>query len=194
MNFEILESLNVLMLIAQKLKKENIVEYLLYMWQTEDIIRACRLDIEIISERIILPFAESMTDDEKKNTREWYESLIDMMKREGVQEKGHLQLNKNTLLELDELHQNLLRSDKDASYPAKFYHILPFVAQLKKQQTDTEISDIEVCFNFLYGILLLRLKKAEISAETLQAQEEISKFMVLLARNWHADNTNRVQQ
>jgi len=178
------------MLLAQKLKKENIIEYLLYMWQTEDIIRACGLDMEVINEHVILPFAATMTDKELKQTREWYESLVDMMKREGVQEKGHLQLNKNIIIELNELHQSLMSRGKDAAYPAKFYHILPFVVQLKKSQPDTEISDIEVCFNFLYGILLLRLKKAEISEETIKAQEEISKFMVLLARNWHADDAN----
>lgn len=36
------------MLIAQKLRKENIAEYLLYMWQVEDIIRANKLEIESI--------------------------------------------------------------------------------------------------------------------------------------------------
>ena len=29
------------MFVAQELKKKSIAEYLLYMWQVEDIIRAC---------------------------------------------------------------------------------------------------------------------------------------------------------
>jgi hypothetical protein len=106
------------------------------------------------------------------------------MRLENVQADGHLQLNKNIILELDELHGLLIRSGKEAGYTAKFYHILPFVSQLRKQQNNPKISDVELCFNFQYGIMLLRMKKTEITSETLQAQTEISKFMVLLAKNY----------
>ena len=170
------------MFIAQKLKKENICEYLLYMWQVEDLIRAFRLDIDLINERIITPYPlKDIT--ERKVMHEWYESLIEMMRMENIQTGGHLQLNKNIIIELDELHVLILKSGQDAGYNAKFYHILPFITQLRKQ-SKTDISDVELCFNFQYGIMMLRMKKAEITPETLQAQTEISKFMVLLARNY----------
>jgi len=170
------------MFIAKKLKKENICEYLLYMWQVEDLIRAFGLNLEAISERIIVSYPVS--DAERKTLYEWYESLIEMMRLENVQENGHLQLNKNIIIELDELHGLLLRSGKDAGYNAKFYHVLPFITQLRNQQQNTQLSDVELCFNFQYGIMLLRMKKADITPETLQAQTEISKFMVLLTRNF----------
>jgi len=170
------------MYIARKLKKENIAEYLLYMWQVEDMIRAFNLDLDVINERIIASYP--VTDEERKSMYEWYESLIEMMRLEDVQVDGHLQLNKNIILELDELHGNILRSGKDAGYAAKFYHVLPFISQLRQQQGNTTISDVELCFNFQYGIMMLRLRKAEITPETLQAQTEISKFMVLLAKNY----------
>jgi hypothetical protein len=168
--------------IAQKLKKENICEYLLYMWQVEDLIRAFGLNVDIINERIVAPFAVK-EDAERKAMLEWYESLIEMMRMENIQTGGHLQLNKNIIIELDELHALILKSGQDAGYNAKFYHILPFLAQLR-QQSKTDVSDVELCFNFQYGIMMLRMKKAEITPETLQAQTEISKFMVLLARNY----------
>ena len=170
------------MFIAGKLKKENIAEYLLYMWQVEDLIRAFNLNIDIINERIITSYPVS--EDERKSMYEWYESLIEMMRLENVQVDGHLQLNKNIILELDELHSSILRSGKDAGYAAKFYHVLPFISQLRQQQENTHISDVELCFNLQYGIMMLRMKKAEITPETLQAQTEISKFMVLLAKNY----------
>lgn len=169
------------MFIAGKLKKENICEYLLYMWQIEDLIRALNLNIDLINERIIAPYPVS--DSERKTLFEWYDSLVEMMRLENVQKDGHLQLNKNIIIELNELHHLLLKHAKDAGYSAKFYHILPFIGQLRKP-SDTTVSDIELCFNLQYGIMLLRLKKAEITPETLQAQTEISKFMVLLARNY----------
>ncbi|MDP4239737.1 MAG: DUF4924 family protein [Bacteroidota bacterium] len=170
------------MFIARKLKKKNICEYLLYMWQMEDMIRAFNLNIDVINERIIAQYPVS--EDDRKSLYDWYESLIEMMRLENVQTDGHLQLNKNIIIELDELHGLLIRSGKEAGYAAKFYHVLPFVSQLRKQQDNPQISDIELCFNFQYGIMLLRMKKAEITAETLQAQTEISKFMVLLAKNY----------
>jgi len=168
--------------IARKLKKENICEYLLYMWQVEDLIRAFELNIDVINERIIAEYPVSV--DERKSLYEWYESLIEMIRLENVQSDGHIQLNKNIIIELNELHNAIIRSGKDAGYAAKFYHVLPFLSQLRNQQKDLQISDIELCFNFQYGIMLLRMKKTEITPETLQAQTEISKFMVLLAKNY----------
>jgi len=152
------------------------------MWQVEDLIRAFNLNIDTINERIIAPYPVS--DEDRKTMYDWYESLIEMMRLENVQTDGHLQLNKNIIIELDDLHTMIIRSGKDAGYVAKFYHILPFISQLRKQQDNLRISDIELCFNFQYGIMLLRLKKTEITPQTLQAQTEISKFMVLLAKNY----------
>jgi len=169
------------MFIAHKLKKENICEYLLYMWQVEDLIRAFHLDMDLINERIVASYPVS--DNERKSLYDWYESLIEMMRLESVQTEGHLQLNKNIIQELDEFHALFIRSGKDAGYNAKFYHVLPSITQLRKQ-SDANLSDIELCFNFQYGIMALRLKKTAISPETLQVQTEISKFMVLLAKNY----------
>ena len=152
------------------------------MWQVEDLIRAFNLDIDLINKRIIVPYPVS--DEERKNLYDWYESLIEMMRIENVQTEGHLQLNKNIILELDELHSTIIRSGKEAGYNAKFYHVLPFISQLRNQQGNLSISDVELCFNFQYGIMILRMKKTEITPETLQAQTEISKFMVLLAKNY----------
>lgn len=170
------------MFIASKLKKENICEYLLYMWQVEDLIRAFNLNIDALNERIIATFPVK-EDSERKSLYDWYESLIEMMRLENVQKSGHLQLNKNIVIELDEFHRLLLKSGQEAGYNAKFYHILPFITQLRNQ-SKIDLNDIELCFNFQYGIMMLRMKKAEITPETLQAQTEISKFMVLLAKNY----------
>ena len=41
------------MIIARKKRKENIAEYILYMWQIEDIIRANNLNITKIENNII---------------------------------------------------------------------------------------------------------------------------------------------
>ena len=70
------------MFIASQKRKDNIAEYLLYMWQIEDIIRANGLDIDRIKANVIDKF--QLNDEQRKQMIEWYESLIDMMRREAV--------------------------------------------------------------------------------------------------------------
>jgi len=166
------------MLIARQLKKENIVEYLLYMWQIEDLIRALNFDIEKINEKIIQSY--DIAAEEKKEMYEWYESLIDMMLTEGVKESGHLQINKNVIIQLNDFHAEMLHSGIDPEYNGKFYRLLPYFQQLRQKQNDSSISDIELCFNFLYGIMTLHMKHAEISEETRKIQEQITYFLALL--------------
>ena len=170
------------MFIAKKLKKENICEYLLYMWQVENLIRAFKLNMEHIDQQIIAQYPAS--EPEKKEMYEWYESLIEMMRMEGKQESGHIQLNTNIIIELNDFHFQLIKSGKEPSYNSKFYHVLPFINQLKQKQENNHLSDIETCFNFQYGIMMLKMKKHEISQETLDAQLEISKFMILLSLHY----------
>ena len=84
------------MFTASQKKRENIAEYLLYMWHIEDLIRANNFSIEKLEENVIGKYSD-LTDEQKKQLRDWYDSLIDMMGREGVKETGHLQLNKNII-------------------------------------------------------------------------------------------------
>ena len=175
--------LSIDMFIARKLKKENICEYLLYMWQVENLIRALKLDMELINQQIITQYPVS--EQEQKEMYDWYESLIEMMRMEDKQEHEHIQLNTNIIIELNDFHAALLKSGKAPAYNSKFYHVMPFINQLKLKQENTELSDIETCFNFQYGIMLLKMQKHEISHETLDAQTEISKYMILLARNYN---------
>lgn len=179
------------MITASIKKKENIAEYLLYMWQIEDLIRAYQLDIDKIQDAIINNYRD-LTEEQKKEMRDWYESLIDMMRREGVIEKGHLQINKNVIIQLDDLHRQLLSDQKFASYSAQFYHTLPIIVELRAKSGDSKSGEIETCFNALYGILLLRLQGKEISEETQQATAQISKFLAVLAMYYKKDYNNEL--
>ena len=96
------------MFIANKLRKENIAEYLLYMWQVEDIIRANQWDIEKIKTNVINQF--EVSSEQKQELIQWYEELIDMMYHENVKERGHLQINNNVIIQLSDLHNLLIAS------------------------------------------------------------------------------------
>lgn len=166
------------MIIAQKKKKENIAEYLLYMWQIEDLIRANNLDLDKIQATIIDKFEQP--EEVRNEIRDWYESLIDMMRREGKQESGHLQLNENVIIDLTDLHIRLIQSGKEPFYVATYYKTLPYIVELRAKAGDDKKGEIETCFSALYGILMLRLKGQSVGEETMNAIKQISVFLGML--------------
>lgn len=178
------------MYLASQKRKENIAEYLLYMWQVEDIIRANNLDIESIRRNIIDRF--DIPEDKKRELTEWYESLIDMMRREGVEKTGHLQLNKNTMIQLVDLHQELLKDPRFPQYTAEFYKTLPYIVELRSKAGDSKAGEIETCFNALYGVLMLRLQGKEITPETQNAISQIAKFIAVLAHDFLLDEEDKL--
>lgn len=179
------------MIIASRKRKENIAEYILYMWQVEDIIRANGLDIDRIKKNVIDRF-EGLTDDQRREMTEWYESLIDMMRNEGVTEHGHLQMNRNVLNDLVRLHQALLKDPRFADYTAEFYRALPFIVELRSKAGENRAGEIETCFNALYGMLIMRLASKEITSETKKAIDCISRFIAVLARDYHLDEADKL--
>ena len=170
------------MIIASQKRKENIAEYLLYMWQIEDLIRANGLDINKIISNVIDRY--DLSPEQRKSMIEWYESLIDMMRREDVVTSGHLQINKNILGQLVALHQQILKDPRFADYHELFYRTLPYIVELRGKAGDTPAGEIETCFNALYGTLLLKLQKKEITPQTSEAIAQISRFISLLARDF----------
>ena len=180
------------MYLAEQLKKKSVAEYLLYMWQVEDTLRAFDLDVERMAREYIPQFG---LDAEKSEAlRGWYESLIEMMREEGVTEKGHLQVNKNIIILLNDLHVQLLKSSKHPFYSAAYYKALPFIVELRAKSAESqEKGEIENCFDALYGTMLLRAQKKEISAETATAIDNIAKFMGLLSDYYQKDKAGEVE-
>ncbi|MGN0049214.1 MAG: DUF4924 family protein [Bacteroides sp.] len=172
------------MYIAKQLKKENIAEYLVYMWQVEDLLRAHECDIDRLRMQVVSRYPE----EQRNALEEWYGNLCDMMRAEGVTEKGHLQINRNVLLQLQELHAELMASTDHPFYNAAYFKALPFIVELRQRAgANREESELETCFEALYGVLLLRLQKKEISAGTQKALEAIGTFIGMLAQAWKAE-------
>jgi len=147
-------------------KKDNIAEYILWLWQMEDYLRAFPAQAEA--------------------TEELHE-LNEMMHREGIVEQGHLQLADNALRELEELHAGLL--DEDAMYRAAIIRLQPSLNLLKAKTDRPTMSDIEACLTLLYQILLLRLQKRAISPETEYVQQQATKILQFLSRMYYDNKT-----
>lgn len=180
------------MFIASQKRKENIAEYLIYMWHVEDLIRANDLDIEKITRNVIDPMG--LDPDRRRQMVEWYESLIDMMRREGVERSGHLQINRNVLSQIVDLHQALLRDPKFPQYTAEFYRTLPYIVDLRAKAGENRTGEIETCFTALYGMLMLRLQKRDISPETQEAIAQISRFIATLSDLFRRDEADELER
>ena len=179
------------MFISQKLQKENIAEYLLYMWQVEDLIRANGLDIDKLQESYLNRF--KLEGKEADAQREWYENLIEMMRSEGVQEKGHLQINKSVITMLNDLHNELLKSPKHPYYSAAYYKALPCIVELRNRSNTRDECEIENCFDAMYGLMMLRVQGKPVSEDTKKAMEDISRFLAMLAEYYKKDKKGEVE-
>ncbi|KGI59582.1 hypothetical protein HMPREF3034_00761 [Prevotella sp. DNF00663] len=174
------------MYIAKELRKKSIAEYLLYMWQVEDLIRAYGNSLSRIRHEYIDKF--QYTDEQKEEMADWYGNLIRMMNEEGKREKGHLNINTILLKDMADLHAMLLESTKFPFYTSEYYKVLPFIVELRNKG-DKELNEIETCMDALYGVMLLRLQKKAITPETSNAIKEITTFIGMLSDYYIKDRT-----
>lgn len=175
------------MLIALQKRKENIAEYLIYMWQIEDSLRACEFEDDQIEARLVRRFAgmPGMSEEALDQVRDWYMALRDMMLDEGLREDGHLQINKNVIIELTELNNLMLKHEEDAIYTSCYFSTLPYIVDLRSRQGEEMQPEIDTCFTALYGLLLLNLQHKEVSQNTKIALAQVSKFIGLLAQKYN---------
>ena len=152
------------MFIAQELRKTNIAEYLLYMWQVEDTIRAFGCSLSRIRREYIERF--DYTEEQKEDEADWFGNLIRMMNSE--------------MQQLQELNAQLLSSSKFPFYHAEYYKVLPYIVELRNRGTNKDENEVETCFNSLYGVMMLRLQNKEITPNTEHAIKEISTFIGML--------------
>jgi flagellin-specific chaperone FliS len=173
------------MFIAQQLRQRNIAEYLLYMWQVEDTIRAFGCSLPRLRREYIDRFDYS--DEQKEEEADWFGNLIKMMNEEGCREQGHLQINKVTLQMLSELHAQLIDSPKFPFYNTAYYKVLPFIVELRNRGANKEEGEVETCLNLLYGVMMLRLQQKEVTPNTEHAVKEVSTFIGMLADYYKKD-------
>ena len=143
------------------LKKNNIAEYILYLWQIEDYLRAFPQQADINQE---------------------LHDLNEMMHQENILEGGHLQLAQNALSELEDLHNDLL--DQEATYRAAMIQLKPSLTILKSKTVRPTMSDVEACLVLLYQIMLLRLQKRTISSETEHVQQQATHVLQYLSKTY----------
>ena len=167
------------MLVAQQKRKENIVEYILYLFQIEDLIRAFHLKISSIETQLVSQYrADEKT---KLEISDWYKNLVVMMEKEGIREKGHFQFLINLINDLNEFHLSLMQAGLNKEYVAEFQSISGLITELNLKN-NTVKNDLQISLDAIYGFLLLKMQQKEITAETTEAISRLSNWLGMLSK------------
>src|SRR5690606_2059235 len=178
------------MLVAQQKLEENIAEYILYMYQIEDVIRAYNFDLDAI----ITNYVKPQLPDESflGQYTNWYRGLINDMIDQRKQKAGHLLELNEILVELSYLHTTLLNQVVDNKYIGLVETAKPYLEEFREKSNLKDKNDIELVFGAMYMKLLLRLQKKEISNETEEAFDAMRIMLAYLTRAYHKDRKSVV--
>jgi hypothetical protein len=171
------------MFIAQQKLNENIAEYILYMYQIEDVIRAYSFDLDRITNEYVIPQLPDQSF--LAQYKSWYQQLIMQMQSQKIEKSGHLYLIQEVLIELSYLHNTLLNMSNDIRYIGLYEAAVTHIDEFKQKSNLKDKNHIEIIFHALYMKLLLRLQKKEISAETEEAFDSMRILAAYLSRAYH---------
>jgi hypothetical protein len=170
------------MIIAREKRRTNIVEYILYMYQVEDTIRACEFNMDLIEQRVIAQF--QVTEKVKQDIRNWYSDLMVIMYQEGVKDTGHISMLTSLSNDLYSLHYKLIHEIQDNKYLEQYAWAMPNIRAFESRIGKTPKHEIDTCLTAMYALLLLRLQKKKVSRETMEAMQTFSNLLALLG-NWY---------
>ncbi|GAB2628331.1 DUF4924 family protein [Belliella aquatica] len=164
--------------IAEKKKSQNIAEYIIYMYQMEDLIRAYNFNMEEIRQFVISHYP--ISDTEKDETRLWFASICEQMISEKITTSGHLSNVQDIVDDLAKIHWTLLKTDKE--YFDTYNSAKPYVIEMIMEAGDKPVgNEIQVCLNAIYGLLLAKLKGREIPKGYTEATEAFGNVLSYLS-------------
>ena len=147
--------------IAQSRRKENIAEYILYLWQIEDLLRALQFSPEAIYSQFVAP--RNLPEEQQNIMLLWYMDIVGLLREEGKEQSGHLNHTLHLIADMHNLHLQLMQLPVGAHYRTTVARLEPYLPTLRTV-LGKNISDTELCFRALYAAMLYRIKGGENSA------------------------------
>lgn len=144
-------------------RRENIAEYILYLWQVEDLLRALQFSPEAIY-RTLVDRIEGADEQQKENIFNWYMQIVELLRKEGKEEKGHLEHTLHLIADLHNLHLQLQKLPVGEHYRITYMPLSLELPRLRQLMDNEEMSDTELCFRALYATMLYRIKGEHKSA------------------------------
>lgn len=177
--------------IADKKRKQNVTEYILYFFQMEDIIRAYAFNMDDLETYVVSHYP--IPEAEKKETLEWLAGLAEAMKVNGIEKHGHLPEIQQTVDELASLHWELLKTDNQ--YFEIYRKAKSYVVQSILDVGDRNPGhEIQICLHSIYGQLLSRLHGREIPPAILEANERFGDLLSYLAWVFHHREREKISR
>ena len=121
--------------IAKAKRRENIAEYILYLWQLEDLLRALQFSPEAIFSTLIAP-RKDIGEEQKHVFLLWYMDLANLLRQEGKEEKGHLEHTLHLIQDLHDLHLQLMKLPVGAHYRQTYARLEPELPRLRSVLLD----------------------------------------------------------
>lgn len=143
--------------IARAKRHENIAEYILYLWQLEDLFRALQFSPEAIHSQLIAP-RKDLTESQKAEFLVWYMDLVNLLQQEHKEEQGHLEHTLHLINDLHDLHLQLLKLPIGEHYRQTVARLVPELPRLRTLVGEKPMSDTELCFRALYAAMLYHIK------------------------------------
>ncbi len=171
------------MLIARKKEKENIAEYVLYLFQIEDVVRSFDFDLDQIMDLFVLPNLPDRSFEGQY--RQWYQEIIDEMKSSGLQKEGHLDRIMEVCRELVFLHNTIHTLGKENKYKDLCERASIFIPEFREKSNKKDKHEIEVILHAMYMKLQLRIRGKEITSETEEAFDAMRMQLAFLVREYH---------
>ena len=166
--------------IAQAKRRENIAEYILYLWQLEDLLRALQFSPEAIFSTLIAP-RKDIAEEQKHVYLLWYMDIANLLHQEGKDEKGHLEHTLHLIGDLHDLHLQLMKLPVGAHYRQTYAKLEPELPRLRAVVGNPGMNDTELCFRALYAAMLYRIKGEGDKQAVTDTLEYISPVIAELA-------------
>ena len=157
--------------IAQSKRKENIAEYILYLWQIEDLLRALQFSPEAIYSQLVAP--RQIEEEQKHVYLLWYMDIVNLLRKEGKEESGHLEHTSHLIGDMHNLHLQLMQNPVGEHYRTTFARLAPQLPMLRTLVKKEDVCDTEICFRALYAAMLYRIKGDKKRAEAINDTIEL---------------------
>lgn len=179
--------------IAKAKRRENIAEYILYLWQLEDLLRALQFSPEAVFSQLIEP-RKDITEQQKPVFLMWYMDIANLLHQEGKDEKGHLEHTLHLVGDMHNLHLQLLKLPVGAHYRTTFARLEPELPRLREilGASNVGMSDTELAFRALYAAMLYRIKGQGDTPAVTDTLEYVSPVIAELADMYRKVETGEV--
>ena len=165
--------------IAQSKRRENIAEYILYLWQVEDLLRALQFSPEAVYTQLIAP--RQIPEQQRHIYLLWYMDIVNLLREEGKETQGHLSHTLHLIADLHDLHLRLMQLPAGERYRTLRARLEPQMPSLRLVLADGDMSDTELCFRALYAAMLYRIKGQGERTAVTDTVEYISPVIAELA-------------